>query len=47
MFIALEEASLAYDVIWVDLVNKPEWYTKKVYPIGKVHQVPTSALSTI
>nr|VWO96380.1 GlcNAc-PI de-N-acetylase [Ganoderma boninense] len=30
--LALEEAKATYDVIWIDLVDKPEWYEKKVYP---------------
>ncbi|KAI0634696.1 hypothetical protein C8Q77DRAFT_1103581 [Trametes polyzona] len=32
--LALEEAKAEYDVIWIDLLNKPEWYGKKVYPDG-------------
>ena len=30
--LALEEAKATYDVIWIDLIEKPEWYEKKVYP---------------
>ncbi|PIL28250.1 hypothetical protein GSI_09662 [Ganoderma sinense ZZ0214-1] len=30
--LALEEAKATYDIIWIDLVGKPEWYEKKVYP---------------
>ncbi|KAI0360288.1 hypothetical protein OH77DRAFT_1433768 [Trametes cingulata] len=32
--LALEEAKVKYDIIWIDLLNKPEWYEKKVYPNG-------------
>ena len=34
--IALEEANAKYDIIWIDLINKPDWYEKKVYPAAKV-----------
>ncbi|TBU57113.1 hypothetical protein BD310DRAFT_568741 [Dichomitus squalens] len=29
--LALEEAKATYDIIWIDLMAKPEWYEKKVY----------------
>ncbi|KAI0646674.1 thioredoxin-like protein [Trametes meyenii] len=32
--LALEEAKVAYDIIWIDLLNKPDWYEKKVNPAG-------------
>ncbi|KAI0366076.1 hypothetical protein BV20DRAFT_1027012 [Pilatotrama ljubarskyi] len=32
--LALEEAGAKYDIIWIDLLNKPEWYEQKVYPNG-------------
>lgn len=31
---ALEEAKANYDVIWIDLVDKPEWYAQKVNTDG-------------
>ncbi|KAI0753113.1 hypothetical protein C8Q80DRAFT_1267551 [Daedaleopsis nitida] len=35
--LALEEAGIIYDTIWIDLiVNKQEWYEKAVYPAAKV-----------
>ncbi|KAI0699159.1 thioredoxin-like protein [Cerioporus squamosus] len=34
--LALEEAQVPYDIIWVDLLDKPEWYGKNVYPEAKV-----------
>ncbi|TFK78927.1 hypothetical protein K466DRAFT_592644 [Polyporus arcularius HHB13444] len=34
--LALEEAGAKYDVILIDLYNKPDWYGKKVYPVAKV-----------
>ena len=37
MRIALEEAQVAYDIIWIPLgAEKPEWYAKKVSPEAKV-----------
>lgn len=30
--LALEEAKATYEIIWIDLIEKPEWYEKKVYP---------------
>ncbi|KAH9848999.1 hypothetical protein C2E23DRAFT_888608 [Lenzites betulinus] len=30
--LALEQAGAKYNVIWIDLMNKPEWYKQKVYP---------------
>ncbi|KAI9061579.1 glutathione transferase omega class [Trametes sanguinea] len=32
--LALEEAGATYDVILIDLMNKEEWYEKKVNPAG-------------
>ncbi|KAI0826749.1 hypothetical protein BC628DRAFT_1319242 [Trametes gibbosa] len=32
--LALEEAKAEYDIIWIDLLAKQEWYEKKVYPNG-------------
>ncbi|KAI0674673.1 hypothetical protein C8Q78DRAFT_611518 [Trametes maxima] len=32
--LALEEAKATYDIIWIDLSNKPDWYEKKVNPAG-------------
>ncbi|KAI0648300.1 hypothetical protein C8Q79DRAFT_925240 [Trametes meyenii] len=32
--LALEEAKAAYDVIWIDLSDKPDWYENKVNPAG-------------
>ena len=32
--LALEEAGAKYDIIWIDLIKKQEWYEKKVYPAG-------------
>ncbi|EIW51594.1 uncharacterized protein TRAVEDRAFT_75639 [Trametes versicolor FP-101664 SS1] len=32
--LALEEAKANYDVIWIDLVDKPEWYAQKVNTEG-------------
>ncbi|KAI0777306.1 hypothetical protein BD413DRAFT_601752 [Trametes elegans] len=32
--LALEEANAAYDIIWIDLIEKQEWYEKKVCPEG-------------
>ncbi|KAI0646574.1 thioredoxin-like protein [Trametes meyenii] len=32
--LALEEAKATYDIIWIDLMNKEEWYEKKVNPAG-------------
>ncbi|KAI0697740.1 hypothetical protein C8T65DRAFT_710338 [Cerioporus squamosus] len=34
--LALEEAGAKYDMIWIDLLNKAEWYGKKVYSEAKV-----------
>ncbi|KAI0366075.1 thioredoxin-like protein [Pilatotrama ljubarskyi] len=34
--LALEEAKATYDIIWIDLLNKPEWYQEKVNPTGKI-----------
>ncbi|KAI0703264.1 thioredoxin-like protein [Earliella scabrosa] len=35
--LALEEAGVEYNTIWIDLIgDKPEWYEKKVYPAAKV-----------
>ncbi|TBU57115.1 hypothetical protein BD310DRAFT_968332 [Dichomitus squalens] len=36
VFVALEEAELPYDIIWIDLCDKPDWYTENVYPTAKV-----------
>ncbi|TFK81623.1 thioredoxin-like protein [Polyporus arcularius HHB13444] len=33
--LALEEAGAKYDIIWINLLSKPEWY-KKVYSHAKV-----------
>ena len=30
--LALEEANLAYDIIEIELNDKPDWFAKKVYP---------------
>ncbi len=35
MRLALEEAGAKYDIIWINLLSKPEWY-KKVYSQAKV-----------
>ncbi|KAI0674582.1 thioredoxin-like protein [Trametes maxima] len=32
--LALEEAKATYDIIWIDLMDKQEWYEKKVNPAG-------------
>ena len=32
--LALEEANAQYDTILIDLMNKEEWYEKKVNPAG-------------
>ncbi|TFK79322.1 hypothetical protein K466DRAFT_606231 [Polyporus arcularius HHB13444] len=34
--LALEEAGAKYDLILIELSNKPDWYAKKVYPLAKV-----------
>ncbi|KAI0824926.1 hypothetical protein BC628DRAFT_382246 [Trametes gibbosa] len=35
--LALEEAGAKYNIIWIDLMEKPDWYEKKVYPnVAKV-----------
>ncbi|KAH9938847.1 thioredoxin-like protein [Epithele typhae] len=34
--VALDEAGVAYDLIDIDLSNKPEWYQQKVYTKGLV-----------
>ncbi|KAM5541868.1 hypothetical protein V8D89_004597 [Ganoderma adspersum] len=34
--LALEEANLPYDTIFIDLNNKPDWYKDKVYPTAKI-----------
>ncbi|CDO77574.1 hypothetical protein BN946_scf184926.g11 [Trametes cinnabarina] len=34
--LALEEAGAVYDVVWIDLMNKPEWYEREINPDGKV-----------
>ncbi len=34
--LALEEAGAKYDIIWIDLLNKPLWYGEKVYPKANV-----------
>ena len=34
VMLALEEAGAKYDIIWIDLMNKQEWYEKKVNPEG-------------
>ncbi|KAI0699157.1 hypothetical protein C8T65DRAFT_793556 [Cerioporus squamosus] len=43
--LALEEARAKYDLIWIDLYNKPNWYGKKVYPVAKVNE-PTQTQRT-
>ncbi|OJT06827.1 hypothetical protein TRAPUB_2344 [Trametes pubescens] len=42
--LALEEANATYDTIQISLVNKQEWYQKKVYP--ERAQVPSPAPSS-
>lgn len=38
--LALEEAGVEYNTIWIDLIgDKPEWYEKKVYPAAKVRRL--------
>ncbi|KAL1941810.1 hypothetical protein VTO73DRAFT_6810 [Trametes versicolor] len=37
--LALEEAKAKYDIIWIDLIAKPEWFEKKVNKAGG--KVPT------
>ncbi|KAI9061558.1 glutathione transferase omega class [Trametes sanguinea] len=32
--LALEEAGAVYDLIWIDLIDKEEWFEKKVNPAG-------------
>ncbi|KAI9061580.1 glutathione transferase omega class [Trametes sanguinea] len=32
--LALEEAGITYDTIWIDLMDKEEWYEEKVNPAG-------------
>ncbi|KAL7283924.1 hypothetical protein ACG7TL_001196 [Trametes sanguinea] len=32
--LALEEAGATYDTIWIDLMDKEEWYEEKVNPAG-------------
>ncbi|KAI0360289.1 thioredoxin-like protein [Trametes cingulata] len=34
--LALEEAKATYNIIWIDLLNKPDWYQKKVNPTGRI-----------
>ncbi|KAH9914154.1 thioredoxin-like protein [Epithele typhae] len=34
--LALAEANVEYDTIWIDLIDKPKWYEKKVYPTARV-----------
>ncbi|KAI9061581.1 glutathione transferase omega class [Trametes sanguinea] len=34
VLLALEEAGATYDAIWIDLMNKEEWYEKMVNPAG-------------
>ncbi|OSD02608.1 glutathione transferase omega class [Trametes coccinea BRFM310] len=34
VLLALEEAGATYDIIWIDLMNKEEWFEKKVNPAG-------------
>ena len=44
MQLALEEAQVPYDIIWISVdADKPEWYAKKVYAEAKVRLelVPT------
>ncbi|MES2034183.1 MAG: glutathione S-transferase N-terminal domain-containing protein, partial [Pseudomonadota bacterium] len=33
--IALEEKKVPYDVVYIDLTNKPDWFLK-LSPLGKV-----------
>ncbi|KAI0360301.1 thioredoxin-like protein [Trametes cingulata] len=34
--LGLEEAKATYNIIWIDLFNKPDWYQAKVNPTGKI-----------
>ncbi|ORX49881.1 glutathione S-transferase [Hesseltinella vesiculosa] len=34
--ITLKEVGAEYEQVEIDLLNKPEWYTKDIYPEGKV-----------
>ncbi|KAL7283925.1 hypothetical protein ACG7TL_001197 [Trametes sanguinea] len=34
VLLALEEAGATYDTIWIDLMDKEEWYEQKVNPAG-------------
>ena len=34
--LALEHAKAEYTVCDVNLLDKPEWYTKKINPVGRV-----------
>ena len=41
--IALTEAEVKYKAYQIDLWDKPEWYTPRVNPAGKVTQCSTSS----
>ena len=43
--IALEEVKADYTLTTVDLLEKPEWYSLKVNPAGKVSSPLRSSLS--